>query len=147
MDWIITGASRGIGRALAVALAARATARDRFFVLARDRAALDALAASLVGVTVVPYAVDLGRRDATLAAGHWLAEHVRPGATIVHNAGVWPTRRTLVEGWEAAFVVNGLAPLRLQALLVGGARRPDPVGERRPPREGALRPGEDPDRS
>lgn len=36
MDWIVTGASRGIGRALALALGAKATEGDRLFVLARD---------------------------------------------------------------------------------------------------------------
>jgi len=120
MDWIITGASRGIGRALVTALGQRAG--DRLFVLARDGAALTSLAAALPGVDVVPQPVDLTNLPAARAAGASLAAHVRPGATLVHNAGVWPTRRALVAGLEAAFVLNCLAPLHLQAPLVAADR-------------------------
>jgi len=67
MDWIVTGASRGIGRALALALGAKAKEGDRLFVLARDAERLRAL-----GERVVPVPVDLSRvKEARLAASAW----------------------------------------------------------------------------
>lgn len=120
VDLILTGASRGIGHALALALADRG---DRLILVARDRARLDALAASVEqkGGRAVVVPGDLSSLDAARALGRRLAEIVSEseGATLVHNAGLWPARRTLTpEGLEAAFVVNHLAPLAMQRPLL-----------------------------
>lgn len=119
MDRILTGASRGIGRALAVSFARRASSGDRLFLLARDRARLDALTQELAALTtVVTIPVDLARLDEARAAGDRLAREARPGALLVHNAGLWPSRRSLVGGFEEAFALNCLSGLALQAPLL-----------------------------
>lgn len=123
MDWIVTGASRGIGRALAVALARRAKSTDRVFVLARDGARLQAIAREAdaqCAIEAMPF--DLGRRsECERAANALIAKDVRD-ATLVHNAGLWPTKRTLVDGFEAAYSLNALGPLVLQRPLLDQQR-------------------------
>lgn len=122
MDWILTGASRGIGRALAHELARRAQPDDRLFALARDTARLRDLAASAAKtLKVVTVPVDLSRLAEVRRVGAELAGEVRR-ATLIHDAGVWPAERTLVDGLETAFVVNGLAPLVLQQPLLDAGR-------------------------
>lgn len=122
MDWIVTGASRGIGRSLVLALARRATHADRLFVLARSVAALAELAGEITSCELIALPADLSRVDAATAAGEQLASMVGPGATLIHNAGVWPTTRTLVEGIELGFATNCLGPLAIQApLLANGS--------------------------
>ena len=117
MDWIVTGASRGIGRALVRALAAKATAGDRIFVLARDATRLGELARELAGACeLVVHAADLSRVPERLAA------EVRAGAILVHVAGVWPSRCTLVDGVEQAFATNCLCPLAIQTPLLAARR-------------------------
>jgi NAD(P)-dependent dehydrogenase (short-subunit alcohol dehydrogenase family) len=115
VDWIITGASRGIGRALALALTACANQGDRIFALARDGQRLRTLAAAAEGLPgeVVTFAVDLARLDGARRAGEALAAEVC-AATLIHNAGLWPTRLELVDGFEAGFATNCLGPLVLQ---------------------------------
>lgn len=51
--------------------------------------------------------------------GWRMVELLDQGATLVHNAGVWPAARALTgEGFEQAFAVNHLAPLALQEPLL-----------------------------
>lgn len=120
MDWIITGASRGIGRALTVALVARASEGDRVLVLARDAARLAELRHTLESprCAVIPLAVDLARPGEAAAAGERLAGQLSAGATLVHNAGLWPSRRVVVDGLESAFAIHCMGPLALQAPLL-----------------------------
>lgn len=123
MDWIITGASRGIGRALVLGLSGRADAAShRLFLVARDSAALTSLGTELAGrCQVVPCPLDLSRLPAVQALGRQLAQQVQPDAILVHNAGLWPTQLQRVDGLEVSYAVNGLAPLLLQEpLLVAG---------------------------
>lgn len=124
MDWIITGASRGIGRALVLGLADRAdAASQRLFLVARDSAALTSLGTELAGrPQVIPCPADLSRLQAVQALGRQLAQQVQPGAILVHNAGLWPTRLQRVDGLEASYAVNGLAPLALQEPLLAAGR-------------------------
>ncbi len=123
MDWIITGASRGIGRALAEQLANTCAAGERLFVLARDLPGLQAMAQRLgPRVSVLPIRIDLCQQDETSAVGRQLAGEVRPGATLIHNAGIWPTKKKLVAGVEAAFATNCLGPLLLQKPLLEAGR-------------------------
>lgn len=115
MDLILTGASRGIGAALVTALSRRADLR--LFLVARDGDRLNALAQTCRDARVFP--TDLSSVSAAEALGAKLATGVQPGATLIHNAGLWPVRRELTpEGWERAFAVNHLAPLALQAPLL-----------------------------
>lgn len=123
MDWIVTGASRGIGFALTRALAARAHDGDRIFALARDRERLQALAAATAGsrAKLITSPADLARIGEAHRAGTELASEVQ-AATLIHNAGVWPTRRALVEGFESGFATNCLGPLALQRPLLAARR-------------------------
>lgn len=122
-DLILTGASRGIGHALALALAARQD--DRLVLVARDRARLEALVTAIEqkGGRAVAVPGDLSSLSGARELGQRLAEVVSPGATLVHNAGLWPTKRVLTpEGLETAFVVNHLAPLVMQKPLLDAQR-------------------------
>lgn len=117
VDTIITGASRGIGRALALALAGSGS---RLVLVARDRERLKGVERELAdrGATALVVAGDLGSLASARALGQRLVDAVDFGATLVHNAGLWPTSRVLgEEGLEASFVVNHLGPLEMQASL------------------------------
>ena len=119
-DLILTGASRGIGRALALSLA-RKSRGERLILVARDRKRLEALAREVdaLGGRALVEPGDLSSRAAASELGERLAAVVQPGATLVHNAGVWPSKRELTaDGLETAFAVNHLAPLVMQQPLL-----------------------------
>lgn len=117
-DLIITGASRGIGRALAQA----ATRNDRRLILvARDHERLAEVAATITaaGGRAEVVAGDLGTLAGAKTLGAELAARIESPATLVHNAGLWPARcERTAEGFERAFFLNHLAPLILQAPLL-----------------------------
>lgn len=119
MDWVVTGASRGIGAALVRVLAEGASPGDRLFVLARgvERARYPSTSAELI-----PLPLDLTRIDAARRLGAELAARLAPGAILIHGAGLWPSRPVLVDGLEAAFAVNCLGPLALQQPLLDAGR-------------------------
>jgi NAD(P)-dependent dehydrogenase (short-subunit alcohol dehydrogenase family) len=122
-DLILTGASRGIGHALSLALAERGG--DRLVLVARDRARLDALVTAIErkGGRAIAVPGDLSSVAEARALGQRLAGAVTQGATLVHNAGLWPAKRVLTpDGLEAAFVVNHLAPLVMQRALLDAER-------------------------
>lgn len=108
MDVILTGASRGIGRALALALPPSC----RVHVIARDAAALEALAAARPNTIV--HVGDITRGPIPLDV---------TGATLVHNAGVWPSQRELTNGVERAWATNVLGPLAFQRPLLSRLSR------------------------
>jgi NAD(P)-dependent dehydrogenase (short-subunit alcohol dehydrogenase family) len=122
VDVIVTGASRGIGRALALALAGGGA---RLVLVARDGGRLDEVVGHVErrGGRALAVPGDLGSLSGARALGGRLAGVVSPGATLVHNAGLWPSRRVLTpEGLEAAFVVNHLGPLAMQRALLDAGR-------------------------
>jgi NAD(P)-dependent dehydrogenase (short-subunit alcohol dehydrogenase family) len=118
---VVTGASSGIGRAVAMALARRGL---RVVIVCRDRArgeaALGAIAAGghpddpAPALIVADLATLAGMRD---AADGILTACPRLDV-LVHNAGVWPVRRERTDdGLEVGFAVNHLAPFVLNQLL------------------------------
>jgi NAD(P)-dependent dehydrogenase (short-subunit alcohol dehydrogenase family) len=66
---------------------------------------------------------DLSSLAEARALGQRLADVAGEGATLVHNAGLWPAKRELgADGLERAFVVNHLAPLLMQRPLLDANR-------------------------
>jgi len=117
---VVTGASRGIGRATATRLAA---AGARVALLARGREALDALAAEL-GRGAVALACDLADRAAVRAAGERLPALLGGAPDIlVNNAGLFdvvPLAEMTPDAFAATIDTNLVAPfLLVRALLPG----------------------------
>lgn len=122
-DIILTGATGGIGRALALALATGSA--HRLVLAGRDAGRLDALASDVQarGGRALTVAGDFATVAGARALGERLAETVKPGSTLIHNAGIWPHRREMTaDGVEASFAVNHLAPLALQQPLLEAGR-------------------------
>jgi len=115
---VVTGASRGIGRAVAIALAA---AGAQPFLISRSAGDL-ARVATEIGGGAVAVPCDVTNTDAVARAVQTIREHRADGPSIlVNNAGVFPlgpiesTDPTL---FEQTLQANLLAPFRfLHALL------------------------------
>ncbi|MFF8289670.1 SDR family NAD(P)-dependent oxidoreductase [Streptomyces sp. NPDC016309] len=116
---LITGATQGLGRGIALDLAARG---HTVLLHGRDRGRLDAVAAEVTraapGAVARTYLADLADLDQVRA----LAEHVRAAEprldALVNNAvaggGAEPLRREFsAQGHELRFAVNHLAPYAL----------------------------------
>lgn len=121
---VVTGASRGIGRATAVALAA---AGARVVAIARDRDALQRLVAELATTPAGAIALtcDLTREEQVDAALAELAGTIGVPHLLVNNAGIFvlgaigalPPREV-----ERMVQLNLIAPYRLMHALVPGMR-------------------------
>jgi short-subunit dehydrogenase len=87
---VVTGASSGIGRALAIALAARGA---RVGAVARRADRLDELTREVraTGGTIEAAACDIADRAATLAAVRGLADKLGPVDLMIANAGLGQT--------------------------------------------------------
>jgi NAD(P)-dependent dehydrogenase (short-subunit alcohol dehydrogenase family) len=106
---LITGATDGLGRAVAAELAARGA---DVLVHGRDRGRLDAVAREIgaAGAHLADFA--------SLADVRRLAGEVRGLDVLVNNAGVFvPERRLSADGLELTFQVNHLAGFLLTTLL------------------------------
>jgi NAD(P)-dependent dehydrogenase (short-subunit alcohol dehydrogenase family) len=103
---VVTGGNRGIGRAVVESLVAKGY---RVVALCRRLTAIRG-AEVVVG--------DLSSARTVAAVASTLAASCPAIDVLVHNAGVWPTRRELNEdGVERGFAVNHLAPFQLNLAL------------------------------
>ncbi len=87
MNALITGASSGIGRALAVEFARSGYG---LLLVARDLPRLQAVATECrerFGVEVEIFPQDVGAPDSTLRVGHWIRSLRKPINVLVNNAG------------------------------------------------------------
>jgi 3-oxoacyl-[acyl-carrier protein] reductase len=116
---VVTGASRGIGRAVAEALAA---AGCRLVLSARGAEGLEETAQSLPAdvVTVAGDVTDPATSDGiAAAAARWGGADI-----LVNNAGSdsghLPMERLADGDWERAFALHVVAPMRLCRLMVPG---------------------------
>lgn len=113
---LVTGASRGIGRAIATTLAA---AGARLTLVARDQRALEQLADELEAVAIpcdVGNIIDCERM--LLAVG-------TPPDILVNNAGLFvpaAIEQTSTSDFEAALSVNLTAPFRILSAFVPAMR-------------------------
>ena len=126
---LVTGASRGIGKATALALAARGA---RVVLACRDRGrgdqALADIRAAVPDADVAVLLADLSSLAETraLAAG-FLAGHSRLDV-LVNNAGaIFGDRRVTVDGFEATFATNHLSYFVLTRELEGVLRASGPA--------------------
>ncbi len=126
---VITGATSGIGRAVARKYASRGA---NLVCVNRNPAKSEALRREIEGEfgTRCEYRIaDLGRRDDVFRVGEELARLETPIDVLIHNAGVYLTRRELTpDGLEATLAVHYLSSFILNYLLLdklaaqGGAR-------------------------
>ena len=122
--WVVSGATGGIGRAIALGAAARGAT---VLALGRDARKLDALVGEATGAgTVPPVAVDLSLMRDVAGAARAIAAAGRVDV-LVHNVGVMQHafHRT-EEGFEQSFATNLLGHWVLDAgLRAGGALTAD----------------------
>lgn len=127
---VVTGASKGIGRATALRLLEADANVGTLLVLARASAEFDATVAALEarasGTRVVPLTVDVGDRTALLAAIEQLHAALGTVDVLVNNAGYTnPVSIHQVDfaDFERTMAVNVYAPFTLvQELLHRGNR-------------------------
>jgi short-subunit dehydrogenase len=123
---LVTGASAGIGRAFAVALAARG---DDLVLVARDRSRLDALATELGAahaVDVEVLAADLLAPDGLAAVQARLVDCARPVDLLVNNAGFGTYGRFVeldVDHEVEEIELNVVALVRLTHAALGAMER------------------------
>jgi NADP-dependent 3-hydroxy acid dehydrogenase YdfG len=119
---LVTGASRGIGRAVAGALA---SAGARVFLLARSRPELEALAVEL-GQGAAAFPCDVTNADQVAAVlADILAAAGGPLDILVNNAGVFPlgpVADTAPASFEQTLAANLAAPFRVLHEVLPGMR-------------------------
>ena len=109
---IVTGASRGIGAAIARALGAQG---DAVVLVARTREALDAIAAELPGASLA-IAVDLRDRDAARQVVDATLQRFGRLDVLVNNAGATPRGDFLQfddADWDDGFALKFFGAMRL----------------------------------
>ena len=122
---MITGPTEGIGRATAFALAERGA---RLHLLCRNPTKAEALRAELLSkyadIDVALYLADLGDFDQVRSAACAFVERNEPLDVLINNAGVFTTRRILLDdGQEQMFAVNHLGHFLLTTLLLDSLKR------------------------
>jgi 3-oxoacyl-[acyl-carrier protein] reductase len=117
---LVTGASKGIGRAIALELAA---AGADLVINARGRAALDALAGELraLGRQVETVAADVGTADGAVLPVERARATFGRVDVLVNNAGGGSPKRLLdltEDDWHASFELNFMSAVRLSIACV-----------------------------
>lgn len=122
----VTGASRGIGRAVAEALASRGV---KIALLARGADALDAVAEScrtLGAADLIVRAGDVGEAEVT---AKWMDEIMTQWGgldVLINNAalrGKKPIEELTDEDWDSVIGTNLTGPFRLMRAVIGPMRR------------------------
>lgn len=118
---IITGASTGIGKALALELAAKYNAR--LVINARSQAGLDAVAAAIekAGGQVATVCGDVSKPEIIDQLVETARSKFSDVDILVNNAGFakpGPMQNLSPEDWESVFAVNLFAPVRLTYRLL-----------------------------
>jgi NAD(P)-dependent dehydrogenase (short-subunit alcohol dehydrogenase family) len=125
LNAIVTGASRGLGRALAAELARHGA---KVVLVARESEDLHAAVAEIRAAGGEAYAVvaDLGDKEAIHAIAGAAAALVGPIDLLIHNASaLGPTPLKLLldtecEDFERVLQVNLVGPFRLSKVIGGG---------------------------
>jgi len=111
---LVTGASRGVGRAIALRFAA---AGAKVAALARTGSQLDSVASEpQAHDRIVPMVTDICRADAVGRAIAAVREQLGPVDVLINNAGIYlekPIGETSPEEWQRLFEVNALGPFLL----------------------------------
>lgn len=114
---VVTGASRGIGAALARELAARGA---RVTVVARSRGPLDELATEIGGTAISTDLADAGAVDGLIGRIEGVAG---PVDLLVNNAGIAAVARVADQcaaDVTRSFAINVVAPIELCRQALGG---------------------------
>ena len=122
---MVTGASRGLGEALARELAARGV---RVVLIAREAAPLEEVAREIREAGGVAHALsaDVADKQAVYRLAGTAAQLVGPIDLVIHNASTLgpvplrPLGDTDCEDVERALAVNVVGPFRLTKALIGG---------------------------
>lgn len=118
---LITGASKGIGKAIAQELAAR---KSDLLLVARSAELLEQVAGDLTkkhGIKTASLAIDLSEKDAAQKVYNWCSENNYTINTLVNNAGYGLSgafdKYTLTENLDM-LQVNMLVPVTLTQLFL-----------------------------
>ena len=120
---LVTGAGRGIGRAVALGLAAEGA---RVALLSRTAHELSNVAAEVsdAGGTALTVSADVGDPTAVAEAAARVLEEFDEADILINNAAVvaplGPTLEVDADLWAAALAVNVVAVVRLSQLLLPG---------------------------
>jgi 3-oxoacyl-[acyl-carrier protein] reductase len=112
---IVTGASRGIGRAIALILARNGVGVS---LAARTETQLEALQLEIAasGGEAAVFPTDVGREDDVIALVHGTIERFGRLDIVVNNAGLGlfgPLETTTTEQWDRLMAVNARGPFLL----------------------------------
>jgi NAD(P)-dependent dehydrogenase (short-subunit alcohol dehydrogenase family) len=124
---VVTGATRGIGRAAATRLAQLGA---EVVIVGRDESRLRETQADIAAKTrntsIGPVRADFASLDAVRRAASEIAERWRTIHVLINNAGINSAKRVVsADGHELTFAVNCLAPFLLTSMLMPSLLRAD----------------------
>jgi NAD(P)-dependent dehydrogenase (short-subunit alcohol dehydrogenase family) len=119
---LVTGAGRGIGRAIALALA-REGCHVAVAARTSEQVAATAAAVGELGVTAIPLTLDVTDERAIAQGIDAIAARLGPVDVLVNNAGIAesaPFAKTDTALWERHLRVNATAPFLLSRAVLAG---------------------------